>query len=63
MAGGLVEECGALINTPWEPFVERKGFIGYREIFSYLRSDGSSTSTRMYVSDGGTTWIAVTTAS
>lgn len=29
----------------------------------YLRSDGSSTSTRMYVSDGGTTWIAVTTAS
>jgi hypothetical protein len=29
----------------------------------YLRSDGSSASTRMYVSDGGTTWIAVTTAS
>jgi hypothetical protein len=29
----------------------------------YLRSDGSSTSTRLYVSDGGTTWIAVTTAS
>ena len=29
----------------------------------YLRSDGSSTSTRLYVSDGATTWIAVTTAS
>ena len=29
----------------------------------YLRSDGSSTSTRLYVSDGSTTWIAVTTAS
>jgi hypothetical protein len=30
----------------------------------YLRSDGSSTSTRLYVnSDGGTTWVNVTTAS
>jgi hypothetical protein len=29
----------------------------------YLRTDGSSASTRLYVSDGGTTWIAVTTAS
>jgi hypothetical protein len=30
----------------------------------YLRTDGSSTSTRVYVnSDGGTTWVAVTTAS
>lgn len=30
----------------------------------YLRSDGSSTSTRLYVnSDGGTTWVAITTAS
>lgn len=30
----------------------------------YLRSDGNSTSTRMYVNtDGGTTWTAVTTAS
>jgi hypothetical protein len=30
----------------------------------YLRSDGSSTSTRAYInSDGGTTWVAVTTAS
>jgi hypothetical protein len=29
----------------------------------YLRSDGSSATTRLYVSDGSTTWIAVTTAS
>lgn len=30
----------------------------------YLRTDGSTTSTRAYVnSDGGTTWVAITTAS
>jgi hypothetical protein len=30
----------------------------------YLRTDGSSTSTRLYVnSSGSTTWVAVTTAS
>lgn len=30
----------------------------------YLRTDGSSTSTRLYVnSNGSTTWVAVTTAS
>lgn len=29
----------------------------------YLRSDGSSVSTRMYINAGTTTWIAVTTAS
>jgi hypothetical protein len=29
----------------------------------YLRSDGTSTATRLYVSDGSTTWVAVTTAS
>jgi len=30
----------------------------------YVRTDGSSSSTRIYVnSDGGTTWVAVTTAS
>ena len=28
----------------------------------YLRSDGSSTSTRAYVNTGGTGWTAVTTA-
>jgi hypothetical protein len=29
----------------------------------YLRTDGSSTSTRLYVNNGTTTWVAVTTAS
>jgi len=30
----------------------------------YLRTDGSSSSTRLYInSDGSTTWVAVTTAS
>jgi len=30
----------------------------------YMRTDGSSTSTRLYVnSDSGTTWVAITTAS
>lgn len=30
----------------------------------YLRLDGSSSSTRLYInSDGATTWVAVTTAS
>ena len=29
----------------------------------YLRTDGSSSSTRMYINNGTTTWIAVTTAS
>lgn len=29
----------------------------------YLNITGSSTSTRLYVNNGGTTWVAVTTAS
>jgi hypothetical protein len=29
----------------------------------YIRTDGSSSSTRLYVNDGTTTWVAVTTAS
>lgn len=29
----------------------------------YVRTDGSSTSTRIYVNNGTTTWVAVTTAS
>lgn len=29
----------------------------------YLRTDGSSTSTRLYVNNGTTTWVAITTAS
>lgn len=29
----------------------------------YLRTDGSSTSTRLYINNGTTTWVAITTAS
>ena len=29
----------------------------------YMRTDGSSSSTRLYVNNGTTTWVAVTTAS
>lgn len=29
----------------------------------YVRTDGSSVSTRLYVGAGGSTWVAVTTAS
>ena len=29
----------------------------------YVRTDGSSTSTRLYINNGTTTWVAVTTAS
>jgi hypothetical protein len=29
----------------------------------YLRTDGSTTATRLYVNNGTTTWVAVTTAS
>lgn len=28
----------------------------------YERSDGSSSSTRAYINNGGTTWVAMTTA-
>jgi hypothetical protein len=28
----------------------------------YIRTDGSSSSTRLYVNNGTTTWVAVTTA-
>jgi hypothetical protein len=29
----------------------------------YLRTDGSTTATRLYINNGTTTWVAVTTAS
>lgn len=29
----------------------------------YIRTDGSSSSTRLYINNGTTTWVAVTTAS
>lgn len=51
-AGGM----GVYVGSGAPTVAAAKGSI-------YLRSDGSSASTRLYVSDGGTTWIAVTTAS
>lgn len=29
----------------------------------YIRTDGSSSSTRLYINNGTTTWVAITTAS
>ena len=29
----------------------------------YIRTDGSSTSTRLYINNGTTNWVAITTAS
>ncbi len=29
----------------------------------YVRTDGSSSSTRLYINNGTTTWVAITTAS
>lgn len=62
------------VETDWlRSWVELPGTVYFgtgapsfnaRQGALYLRSDGSSTSTRAYInSDGGTTWVAVTTAS
>lgn len=34
---GWIDEATCLLDTQWEPFVREKGFIGYEEIFNYLR--------------------------
>ncbi len=34
---GWIQEAERLIDTPWETFVVRKGFIGYEEIFTWIR--------------------------
>ncbi len=50
-------ELGVFVGTGAPDFYAAQGSL-------YLRTDGSSASTRLYVnSDGGTTWVAVTTAS
>lgn len=36
---GWVEEAERLMETPWKPFLERKGLIGYRELFKWLSSN------------------------
>lgn len=34
---GWLDEGRMLLDTPWEPFIRQKGFIGYAEIFDFLR--------------------------
>ena len=34
---GWIEEAEQLIDTPWEAFLQRKGLIGYPEIFAWIR--------------------------
>lgn len=34
---GWIEEAEALIGTPWEAFVQERGFIGYAELFAWIR--------------------------
>jgi tRNA dimethylallyltransferase len=35
--GGWIEEARTLLGTPWEAFVQQKGFIGYAELIRLLR--------------------------
>lgn len=35
--GGWIEEAAALVDTPWEDFLRKKGLIGYAEVFDYVR--------------------------
>lgn len=35
---GWVEEAEQLIDTSWEPFLKRKGLLGYPEIFAWIRA-------------------------
>ncbi len=34
---GWVQEVSSLLATPWELFVQEKGFIGYRELIGYIK--------------------------
>jgi tRNA dimethylallyltransferase len=38
---GWIAEAEALIDTPWETFVQERGFIGYAELFAWIR-DGKN---------------------
>lgn len=40
--GGWVNEAKSLLKTPWQPFIERKGLIGYKELFEWLSSTNKS---------------------
>lgn len=32
-----VKEVASLINTPWQDFIQQKGFIGYNDIIEYIK--------------------------
>jgi tRNA dimethylallyltransferase len=35
---GWIEEVEKLLDTPWESFVQQRGFIGYTELFAWIRA-------------------------
>ena len=35
---GLIDEARTLVNTDWEAFLEKKGLIGYHELFAWIRA-------------------------
>jgi tRNA dimethylallyltransferase len=39
MIDGWIDEAKALLDTPWEAFVQQKGFIGYAELIKMLRGE------------------------
>lgn len=39
---GWIEEAKQLIDTSWEAFINKKGMIGYQEIFEWLRNQNQA---------------------
>lgn len=37
LQAGWLQEVASLLDTPWESFVQEKGFIGYSELIGYLK--------------------------
>ena len=67
MKQGWIEEVRSLLNTEWEPFIEKKRLIGYHEIVTFLKNgytkqryndliDAISTKTRQYAKRQRTFW-------
>lgn len=36
LSDGWVDEVSSLINTPWQPFIQQKKFIGYPELIDFI---------------------------
>ena len=64
---GWIEETQKLEHTPWQPFIQQKNLIGYREIFEYLSgnkknadfnamADSIAAQTRQYAKRQFTFW-------